>query len=765
MWTEVFRDKNLLDSVLATALDVSADSYKDIHKHVVHNSVHSGTMLTARYASPIVFYEEDVVLNLDSSGSLTQQVIPVTTNIVNCSFIADGPTLDSSSSVVSPGCFRLLSDAQDTAGICNKYSSMNHLRLFSKFVVIEDDIFSAYTTRQAGYSTTADLARLITLPKKAKYDAVLLSIASGQLSSTLISINSELLPSSISISLTKDMLDLTAALPVILLPIRNRLSREALVTISIGNNSYFSDCRNVSTQVTTYTCYGLDCLDDTLDMYSRVGFIHFSSPVASTKFNTDLAYSKQRIYVDGFTSDNIRRLVNCSIGAPLLDFGYDNGESLLNINLKDNVVVSNLTVYNIPLKLKVSKRAILASSQVNQEPSANFVVLEDVSYSRSMTGSIAGIAANQTAKLTLTIPNYVGEYAVEYIGNCFVLLKQITGPILQTPVSSISSIKILTSTGGSVTIATECTLSRSSDTKILMEQKEPLTDSVKILFGVDPTYISRLKTVYIPESVYNTSSNRRLISDTEFKAVVGEMPLHRIGDYKFYIREDIGSKFKSSAYYIYIDFYHSNSFIVSTNEIERLSGFTYASISNTLEYVKPVWALPMYTHSLPFVDFVDFISSILDINKLKIVMPISDTKKLNMADSMPINSAVRVKYIVLKLAGPLNATVGSNADLTVSDLSVRSCKIVSNTGTSVHISVIDDYEYTPILVPTLLSSIDIIDFYIPGVIGHMDIPDLGVTPVVGSSSPYTVSTDIFTGVSGDPDSITIASRGPTVKVK
>lgn len=762
VWKDTFEDKVVVDSLLTVALDSIADSYSEVLRAAISKSIYSDRQLTRTSASSIIVRVSDMAIISDSDGNVVMSIVPVDTTCVRFSYIANSIDIQTSSMVYSSSQCRLVSSPTEISGILARVGNRPSLAGYSKFLVltgaslIESDLTALPTETEAQ-------ARVINLPKFARFDETLVELISGDIESVDITIKDSVTKSLQTLTILRDNINLDSITPIIVLPSYNRFNYSTDTEMTIGENKYNISITTIDTTISTSVLYALNAEEDTLELYSKFSFHCIGTPLATTTHAANVTYATSRLFIEGYTEKNVLRLLNVLNGSPLVTYGMENRETISNYDTNINRIVTNLAVYDLPAGKSISLKAINSCLKINNEDYTSYVLVVDKSLKGTGIGLMARLAESQDVQNVevLVSSNSYSNFSLTDIGRSYLLLKKKTNVSVAT--TEILSISVTTG-GSTYTIPITGEIRNLDGSSSLLFQKDAFTDYFTLYSSMPVTVASSIGGVYIPQSLYSTNSPRRLISATDYPLVVGSMPIHLIGDYGVYVSE-ADTLVKSSAYYLYRDFYYRNSGYIHVTYKDSSEGLGIDQVASIVDSLRPVWTKMFYGSSFALSEYVAYVQSIEDSLYSKIRYSMSDTKTINTADIKTVAQSLRVKYLTVKTSGTAWAVVGDLVDLMCSFDTIR-CRVTGLTESGyVGLKPTETYIYEDSLHPVRVEGIEILDFDIQGVIGHSNSTAAGdVTAVVGSSLPYTDIMDVYSDATNIPGTITITSRGPSVKV-
>lgn len=762
IWRDMFEDKKVVDSLLESSIDMIADSYSEILRSAINKSIYSDKQLKKTAASAILLRLDDSVNVVDQNGQVLQSIIPVETTCVSFSYIGNSSTIDASTTILSSSIARLVSASSEVTAIQKRHSNHPYLAEYNKFLVLKGTTLLPSSTSLVG-SYSELQARVVNLPKQAKYNESLQSLVSGELEELEIAITEVGKSLSLQIKVVSEYVNIAAATPSIVLPPKNRISNSGYVEVTIGGYKYNSEITTISTDISENVIYGINAYEDELDMYSKLAFHSIGSAITTTDHSSNLALALSKVTMEGFTSKNVLRLLNTLSGSPLITYGAENSEVVLNFSTKLNRVVSTLCVYDVPLKLRVSLDVIDSCHSIDTIPSTNFLVIKDTSIKLSGISILERVKSlDSQTYVTVTQGNTDIDLDIVYIGRDYLLLKKRINVPQQE--SSIVELKITTGSD-SYTVPIQGILREPLVSDSLLLQKDSLTSYFSFSNSLDHTLAAEIGSVYIPEKLYKTVSPRRLVSSKEYKLQIGAMPVHLVGDYGLFVSDDQNKLVKSAAYYLYRDFYFRNSAYVHITYKDYLEGIGIDTILSVLDSMKPSWCTLLYGSSFSLTEYVAYTNLITDFVEPKISLAVADSKQLVVSDTQKISELLNVKYLTVRLAETALYQPNSVVYLICASGGIQCSYLGDVDNGYIALRPLQEYIYQELLNPVSVDGNEILDFDIQGVVGHSNSTAGGdATAVIGSALPYTESIDKYSGISDEPGVITITSRGPQIKV-
>jgi len=580
-WKEYFNDKPILDSMLNCVMDRLSDYYSDCFKPIVSSGIHRDKFTSTYEWEPLICdISSSKYLELDANNSY--QAIPVSTRITKLGPIFSMPNLKQALADLYYPQVELVLPGSDRSDSLAKLLDCELMFKSNKVLVLHNYAVSKSQPQDSlSFDNNSDLANIVHVSASSTSDPIISSVVSAT-EDTLATVS--LLGKSYKVRIV-------AAYPTnkgtdIVLRNCDSLPYTSGITIAISGSTY--KCVVVENQAPSSRIVlwsRKSKVDDNL-LFNKFAFSNMSGNIDSSVSNSAIHYSYRELALLGPNLGSVKKCLAASNGSPLFKYGEDNGESLEYVDLVTNSVVSSDLYYKLPIGkhirldiLRNSNNILVGGTKVQKSHLA--YLTNDINLGYYLSNSIHEALDNGTAinsELSYSYGAYLLvngtlEYDILYIARNYCILKSSSEVTSDTDVNTIL-------------------LKRSSDDHVLLDidltllqQYNPVVNRLLKLRSINatdemiecPDVISGsklsdnlLSTLHLPSSIYSTSLDRRVLNSQEYDLVVGEVPLHRVGDYNI----DVGlGPYKVSAHYIYSDIVKFDSYAVITNSLDTESSF------------------------------------------------------------------------------------------------------------------------------------------------------------------------------------------------
>jgi hypothetical protein len=784
VWSEIFRDKSVIDSMYMHGIKSASDSYTEILRTYLANYLGYDNFLVTRSCSTVLFILEDIIDLVDDSGDIYMQIIPVTSNAVRAQLLSYNSEIKGNDSILSSDSFDIVYKIEELNDLRDRILDSQVAINSPKYLVTyEYPIFKKNVMDSQESSIKA--ARLIKANQGLLDSQPILDLKNSIIPSLIIQIH-ELSSQAkiIRVQIKKHNIveDSTGDLTIVL-DTKNRLTNEGRLILTIGNTQYSASCYTVDTSITYYTMYLLNAVEESYDLIRK-----FPIPseidhlfMSTTEFR-NFIYSVYKISIEGASKYNINHLASTLDKVPLIEFGTSNGESFLNYNTIDNILVSNYKSYTLKPGKLPSMDIIRSTSYINGEPAHSLAILIDNTISLASIAKISRLVSYYTeydlnlsvVQITLKVNSSNDVYGLVALGSNYILLAPPIG-FNHSDTTQISKIELVFSTTKSVVINTTHTYMESLYKPEFIEYKQPVSTLVLTYSNKDSSLESLVSDIAItlPNYLYSTTEARRIVSSKEFEVRVGYMPVHLVGDYKIFVGWNSGipgniNKAKSSSYYLLQDFYSPNCIVMHFPYIDRPSSSYVTSLVKLLEDIITSGSIILTSYSTPLLDTVDYFSSMSDKLRAIIKIALHDSSAMHTEDIRLVQASTTYKYLSVSFAyshQELSLESQIIIHFSKGEIATSTNFQLSEDGTTVGIMLDADIDYEVYGEPITCNAIGVVDFCIVGVVGHSSdaLNELGKS-VVGSSLPYTSKVDTSVNIQ-ETHPFYIISRGPKITIK
>lgn len=767
VWSEIFKDSPILDSIFESALGQISDSYREILRNLLSSHIGHNDFYVKKQVVPLSIRSIDIVDIDDTQTGIYSQYIQIESNIASAQGISHFADHSTAEDYLDASVFSLITDSSEISSIRSKVNNCPSLFKTGKVLATYNSpiYFKVQSNQSKG---SEDLARYITLRGGLIDNQSIINLRNGSTASVAIDIQALSIDESISsLSIVKDnIVEQSSGDVAILLDPINRFTSGCKVKVRIGGQEYYGDCTTVATPITYYTLFGLNCLEENYDLFNKFALPAISgTAITSDLTMRNLLYCFYRINIEGPTKLNIQRLAASIYKVPLVEFGTINGESFLSFDFKLRKLVSNYYTYSLPISCYPSLNIISSCRLVGTSHQSDLAYLIDTSNSKRVISAISSIYSkvgfdNDLKKkdLFIKLDSNPQVFGLLGIGLDYIVLYRPLEPI---PANNLLVSNIMTIDSGIVrSISTDNTVRLVYDLEVqTIGYKEAVSDVINCLESGSNYSINQDARLVLPSNLYNTSLVRRTVSSQQYEGRVGRLPVHLVGDYKIFISENLVS-FKPSSYYLFDDFYKNNTYII-LRPSHIADSSVLLELDKALTLTSPVWAVPLLTSTTSITEDVTYTSGIMDILKASIKVLLTDNSRIKAEESRLISDNTLFRYMAVTLAETLEPT-GTLVILFTNSYEAQSTVFeASEDGLSYGIMLPSELDYSTLGAPVSVNGAVVQTYCITGVVGHSTDPlNLHGSAVVGSDLPYTSKLDLSDRVSNSE--FVILSRGPKI---
>jgi hypothetical protein len=358
--------------------------------------------------------------------------------------------------------------------------------------------------------------------------------------------------------------------------------------------------------------WAYDCLVDQLQLSRKFG--HLIQPSASlmgssTNYKDILRlFLRARLYT--LSSELLEKLGDVVLGSSLLEFPVEE-DAILEVNLVTNTLVTALTTYSLipqaPISSKIINRtqriitpsAALLRSQVcevhiSSAPTFTLLlqllregqVLTVDSFSDSVTGLVVCGTDRNSLVVSSATTTFIldADVKVIYLGTRYVRI----------PVGDITVTRL--------------------DDKVGLTENTTVNPQVIVEDLNTPGAWWQDVGLFLPRKIWDTpDSYRSEISTNTWGYKVGEMTMHRVGDYRLSVPSDVAATAPETAYLLFQDFLLTTAVVVRSRAGSTTSG-TLDQVVNAVYRLLDLSKLLLPLRDKSLVDFVPIASDTLTVD-------------------------------------------------------------------------------------------------------------------------------------------------------
>ena len=654
-WSEFFSDKQILDAIFATSLDIVSNSYGNILKEYSNQSIYTQD----RYSK-----EDWYLMKADKSavtvlriGNDTYEILPIDTPVMDFNFISSKPNLNSAVTVYGKDSVRIVPYASDVAKILKSIGLTLELINKPKLLIAKNGYLMSSTEFSDGLESTYDSIKYcsISVVKSFKFTSLYAQLHAGTTATLNISIGSV----TFQVLATKAE-ELNGAV-LVYLDTRISLPLTGPCVVRVGESLYRAEVLGVTISETTLNIWANKASNDYKSLYFKFGSSFSDSILTSSGVLPDLLKSFRQLALTSPTIANLGRALAVTQGSKILTGGESNNEEIKSVDLDTGRIITSSNIYDHARPFSIN------SSILRRCPK---ILINGIQTNTSLTYMLTCSYENTGLNISSSLYSFFSEadvvamnsyYAAQY-ANKLLINSGITAVVLYIGrdylvIESTSNIVSLTSLSVvvadtieplySVPFAANISVHKLNTVDPLASQVDfadttlSIVDYGRIDLAKSSTYVG----LYIPDYLYNTTHLRRRISNDLYDNNVGEMPIHLVGDYGISVAEP--RTYKSSAYYIFSDFMHHNMYYVSYNMLDLDLGLIPQNIDNLNRLYGPSGCLPIHRQYNALVSSVQ--NNIVDSLDNSLTKLSSDNLSSLMlpSDSLVEDSSVYSRYLHL----------------------------------------------------------------------------------------------------------------------
>lgn len=317
--------------------------------------------------------------------------------------------------------------------------------------------------------------------------------------------------------------------------------------------------------------WAYDCMVDQFQLYYKYGHLLSTdrhSLIKSTKQYKNLLRLHLKARLRSLSTFTITQLGDVISGSDLIDYNSQ-VDSVIAVNLVTHRVTTFLTEYALLPKASIDYRVLNTAQNIVTEegmyPSSSFreLHISDPSSFKLLVQLLGG--GN-----TLTF-KFFGD-AIEGSIVCSTTRDSLLVYTLSTALTVADVVKVYFSGSKYLQLDVTTLTVTALDSTLALEIDTPLNGVTKIADFNTPGAWWQDVGLYIPESIWTTEyAPRREVSLTQWTCAVGEMPQHRVGDYKFQIPLNTNTKVPETAYLLFEDFLTNKVALISADSIVHSS--------------------------------------------------------------------------------------------------------------------------------------------------------------------------------------------------
>lgn len=291
---------------------------------------------------------------------------------------------------------------------------------------------------------------------------------------------------------------------------------------------------------TEINLWAYDCEIDHLELFRRWGFLlrpdyAQTRPIRSSELYKNLLEELLEARLRGLTSSRLENIASLLAGSDRIVFSSLN-DTILTIDLVDNVILSELTSYRllpsqvVNINIVKACSAVYTSEGVYDRSSCTLVEFTDNSIYNILVSKYTTYGPNKVKAYT-SAGEYIGDLILACTDDCILITTQGTSGLLVSDLhiyyTSVEFISVSTQKYSTISLANVESLSSG-------ELINPQARVFDISTGLDSRIADQ--GLFLPSDIWEVSEgNRREITAQLTGHVVGFMPTYRIGDYELYI--------------------------------------------------------------------------------------------------------------------------------------------------------------------------------------------------------------------------------------